>query len=281
MLAISGRTKLYGVVGFPIRHSLSPLIHNTLFNEFKLDAVYLTFEVLKENFENFFKGLKSINNFVGLNVTVPFKNIVFQYLDKKENELPVNTVLFKKNKSFGFNTDGYGFEKALLKNYPNFKFKNINVLVLGAGGASFSVIYSLLKKNVNKIFIANRTLENAFKLKSKFPKSKKIEIVQLQNDLLSKLNLDFDLIVNTTSVGLKNEKSLIKFVKTKKEAIAYDLIYNPPLTDFLKEAKKNGFKILNGLDMLIFQAFKAFEIWTDKKPDKFYEKVYNTLIKNL
>lgn len=282
-MIISGKTKIFGVVGYPITHTLSPLIHNTLFKEFKIDAIYLPFEVLPENFEKFFYGLKSINNFTGLNVTLPFKNVVAKYLNKKIEHLLINTVLFKNGLSYGYNTDIYGFKMGLIKNYPEFKIKNSNVLIIGAGGASYAVLCAILNEKPKKIVITNRTIEKAEELKNYFCKSQKfknIDVMPLKSDILFKVDIDFDLIVNTTSVGLKNEKSLIEFKKcNSKQAIVYDLIYNPPLTDFLKQAKKKGYKIINGLDMLIFQAFKAFSIWTDKDPSKFYEKISHYLLK--
>jgi len=282
MKNISGKTKIFGVVGYPIKHTLSPVIHNRLFKEFNMDSVYLAFEVIPDRFDKFFKGLKSINNFVGLNITVPFKNRARKYLDTP-SEIPVNTVYFKNGKASGYNTDIYGFKKALQKNFPDFKLRNKNVLLLGAGGAAQGVSIFLIQSKIKKLVIVNRTYQKAEKLKkylNKIDKNIEIETEALDYDIISKSDEPFHLIVNATSVGLKNEKSLVSFEKIKeKNTIVYDLIYNPEFTDFLLKAKKKGLKILNGLDMLIFQAFRAFQIWTGKNPEKFYDKIKKEIAK--
>lgn len=276
MKNITGKTKIFGVVGYPIKHTLSPVIHNRLFKEFSMDSVYIAFEVIPDKFDKFFHGLKSINNFTGLNITVPFKNRARKYLDIP-SEFPVNTAYFKNGKVSGYNTDIYGFKKALQKNFPDFKLKDKNVLLLGAGGAAQGVGISLIQSKIKKLVIANRTYQKAEKLKkylNKFTKNIEIRVEPLDYDIISKSDETFHLIINATSVGLKNEKSLLDFKSIReKNTIVYDLIYNPEFTDFLLKARKKGLRVINGIDMLIFQAFRAFQIWTGKNPEKFYYKI--------
>ncbi len=282
MITISGKTKIFGIIGSPIKHSFSPIIHNFLFKKFDIDAVYIPLEVQKDNLKDFVNGLRTIKNFVGLNVTVPFKNQIAEFIDETSlKSIPINTIKIVKERIYGYNTDIYGFKKALLKNFPKFRLKGKSVLLLGAGGAAYAVAISLLESKIKKLVIANRTVERVEQLKrylNKMYKDSSISIKKLQYNILEMLNDDFDLIVNATSIGLGNEKSLISF-KSSKKGIAYDLIYNPAMTDFLIQAKKEGLKTLNGLDMLIFQALKSFRIWTGKKPDRYYSDIRSLIIK--
>ncbi|MBN1899417.1 MAG: shikimate dehydrogenase [Spirochaetes bacterium] len=280
--------KIFGVVGYPINHTLSPAIHNYLFGQFKMEAVYLAFEVPPAQYEHFFKGMACINNLVGLNVTVPFKNEAAQYTDriifKKKDvfgAVPVNTVHFKNKISFGFNTDIYGFYMGLLKSCPSFRPKRKIALLIGAGGAAKGVGISLVSAGIKCLVIANRTYKKAVDLKSfleKISRLTEIKAIPLSGDILSSQG-PFDLIINSTSHGLKKERSLINFnVRGIRSGIAYDLIYKPK-TDFLIQAEKNGWETVNGLDMLIFQAFKAFQIWTGKNPIKYYTDIKKILLK--
>jgi len=285
MSLISGKTKIFGIIGSPIKHSFSPMIHNFLFEKFNLDSIYIPLEVSQDNLKEFIRGIKAVKNFIGLNVTVPFKNQISDMIDELKvspplKPIPVNTVKIVKNKIYGYNTDIYGFKMALKKNFPEFCLRGKNVLLLGAGGAAQAVAISLLESQVGKLVIVNRTIKRAEQLKSYLKKRYKTSSIfaeKLTYNIPDKLNGDFHLIVNATSIGLKNEKSIISFDKITN-GIVYDLIYNPAMTDFLTQAKKKGLKILNGLDMLIFQAFQAFQIWTGKKPNTYYAEVLKKIM---
>jgi shikimate dehydrogenase len=257
--------KKYFIIGNPVEHSLSPKIHNFWFNENKIKAVYEKKKLTEEDLDNFVKEIKN-KKFHGANVTVPFKQKIIPYLDGlselSNKTQSVNTIYLKDDKVMGDNTDVYGFYQSILK--KNLNLKNKNALILGAGGVVPSIIIALEKLLINKIYIKNRTLDKAVKLKEKF------------NDLIPiKWNekADYDIVINATSLGLKiDDKINFNFDELNRNICFYDTIYNPPITNLLKEAKNSGHKVINGKSMLILQAQKSFEIWTGIKPnidDKF------------
>lgn len=270
-MIINGHTKILGIAGYPISHTLSPIIHQYLIDKYKINLTYLPFEVKPENLKFFIRGVRSINNIVGLNITVPFKAVFLPYIQKLSQEAKevgaVNTLLKKDEVLWGFNTDVYGFEKSLKINFPKFQIKEKQALILGAGGASRAVVYSLLKQKIKKIIILNRTLKNAGNIKnhfSRYLKTSEIKMFPLDYNFLSKSKIIPDLIVQTTSLGLKKrDLSLINLGPLKNgKTIVCDLIYNPLKTNFLKMAEKNHLQYINGLDMLLLQALKSFRIWT-------------------
>ncbi len=268
---INGQTKILGVLGYPIAHSLSPHIHQYLIEKFKLNLFYLPFKVHPDHFNLFIQGITHLNNFLGCNITVPFKRTIMKYTKVLSEEAKiigaVNTLTIHNNNSYGYNTDVYGFQQSLKINFPSLKLKDKVVLMLGAGGASRAILYVLLKEKIKKIVILNRTESHGQALKKHFLRYvKQSEIIAMPHDFyyLSKSGLQPDLIINTTSVGLKKSDNLLLDLKTlkNKKIIVYDLIYNPPLTPLLHAAKKNHLTVMNGLDMLILQALNSFNLWT-------------------
>jgi shikimate dehydrogenase len=270
---ISGKTKIVGVIGFPIEHTLSPVMHNTAFKNLKLNYIYIPFKVEPKNLKYAIKALKVLN-IVGLNVTIPHKTNVISYLnnvDKLAREIgAVNTILNKDGKLFGYNTDAYGFIESLKKN--NFNLKGKNGLILGAGGASKAVCFALVYLGVNSLTISNRTLykaKNLVKKIKKYNSNIELKYIPFEQKILSKLFLDVDFAVNTTSIGMYpniNDTPVEKFKIPSSNFLVYDLIYIPFKTKFLKTAEKFGARTINGLDMFVFQGAKAFEIWTGIKP---------------
>lgn len=268
---INGNTKILGVLGYPVKHTLSPAIHNFLIDKYKLNLIYLPIEVKNTNINNFIKGISQIENLDGFNITVPYKVYIMQYLNRISGEAhtigAVNTVKIKNNKLSGFNTDIFGFKKSIEINFPEFQFKGKRVLLLGAGGSGFAIAYSLLKNNIKELIILNRTYQNGIKLrgflKKHFPKVK-ITVNVLDFEYLSKFNYFPDLIINTTSYGLKKESKPLINLKSlyKEKSIVYDIIYNPSKTVLLQSACQYKLPVMNGLDMLILQALKSFSIWT-------------------
>ena len=217
----------------------------------------------------------------GINVTTPYKQAVIPFLDIIINDAKetssVNTVyLNNENKIVGENTDVYGFEYSFIKKLKNEDIQEKSVLILGAGGVTPSVIYSLAKKNIKKIFLSNRTMEKAKNIKDKFPF---IEIV-LWESILNKSN-DIDIIINTTSLGMKNGNNFEQIIKKfKKELIYYDVVYNPLETPMLKNFKENKIKTFNGLEMFLYQAQKSFFLWNKISPSV-DEELKKTIIHNL
>ena len=195
----------------------------------------------------------------GVNVTVPFKRSVINYLDilssEAEKTQSVNTITLDQNKLIGHNTDIFGFEQAIKK--LNFKVCGKKIFILGAGGVVPSIIYALDKMKASSIIISNRTKEKAEKLKDQFNKINTLDWGEIP---------DFDLIINATSLGLKNETINLDFSKIKKNKLFYDLIYNPGETNFLKEGRKLGNLSENGKLMFVYQACEAFKLWNNIEP---------------
>ena len=252
--------KIFLVIGNPIDHSLSPKLHNHWIKKYKIDAVY-TKKLLNNNeIEDLIFNLKE-EKIHGINVTVPFKKMVIPFLDELSEEAKisqsVNTIYKKDNRIIGDNTDIEGFKISLEKTGQ--EIKNKKVLILGAGGVVPSIIVALKKMQIKKIYLSNRTESKALELKKNFPE---IEIIKWGE------TLDFDTIINATSIGLKEEDEInINYEQISKDKFFYDVIYNPPETNFLKNAKKYGGIIKNGKMMFIYQAQKAFFIWHKVIPE--------------
>ena len=258
------------VIGNPIEHSLSPLLHNHWIKKNNLKAVYDKKETSSNNLKDLIEKVRE-KNISGINVTVPFKKEIIPHLDRltldAEATQSVNTILLTtEGKIVGHNTDIGGFENAIKDTKYNLIGKR--VLVLGAGGVAPSIIFALYKMKVSTVILTNRT------------KSKAEYLQNLYNEIIKKNDWnnikvvdwgelpEFDMIVNATSVGLKNDENLdLDFSKIGKNKFFYDVIYNPKETNFLKKGKDLGNKIENGKKMFIFQAAEAFKIWHDIQPN--------------
>ena len=264
--------KKYLVIGNPIEHSLSPLIHNHWMKKYHLfDSNYEKRKVEEKDLKNIVKEIKD-DKIVGVNVTVPFKKLIIPFLDKLDSTAKitesVNTLFKVKDKVVGYNTDKAGFALTIRELYPDMTdriissaFEKKNILVLGAGGVTSSIIDALQHWGAN-IFLSNRTKKKAEELKKKYTK---IEVLDW-----GKRPQTCDIVINTTSMGLKkDEKINIDFSDCSgdKNKLFYDLIYNPKETNFLKEARQRGNKTMNGQRMFLNQAIYAFNIWTNITPE--------------
>jgi len=252
--------KRFFVIGNPISHSLSPKLHNFWFKKCNLNAKYEKLLLEKGNLNKIVQKVKT-GEVSGLNVTVPFKQLIIPYLEKlspeAQNTQSVNTVYLENNKLVGHNTDIAGFELAI--RHIKFDTSNKNVLILGAGGVVPSVISALKNLNTKNIFLMNRTKEKAQKIKEKL---EYIEIVDW-GDIR-----DFDMIINATSLGLNKEDDLgLNFESIKKKILFYDLIYNPKETKFLKSARQMMHIVENGKMMFIYQAHQSFTLWHKVMPN--------------
>ena len=256
-----------GIIGFPIKHSLSPLIHQYWMKKNNIKGQYLTFDVKQNEISAFIKGAIK-KNLVGFNVTIPHKQNIMPFLDEISEEAraigAVNTVLIKKNKLLGYNTDTYGFVENLNKNIPQWRKKRGSVIILGAGGAARAAVWSLLCNDYADIKIVNRSKDRAIKLisdmKKFFPNSSLICI----NDYELAIK-DAVFLINSTSLGMKSQPPLnIKLEKMKRKAIVYDLVYSPLKTELLLQAEKLHFITVGGLGMLLYQARPAFKMWYGK-----------------
>lgn len=266
---LNSETHLYGVFGNPVRHSLSPLIHNAAFKALGMNAVYLAFEVHPEGLGLAFEGIRSLD-LRGANLTIPFKEVAMDFIDEVPEDVDraigaINTVVNKKGVLVGYNTDGPGFLTALageLRFHPAGK----NILVLGAGGAGRGVVFALARSGASRIFIYNRTRSRAEGLVEfaapHFSETEIEPVISLDELRLQKI----DLVVNATSCGMKDQEEMpfdLKLLKSRPAV--YDLVYSPAETPFLKEAKALGWRAANGLGMLTAQAALSFELWTGKK----------------
>ena len=251
--------KKYLVIGNPIEHSLSPKLHNYWIQQNNIDAIYEKKQLNESDIEAMIDEVKS-EKIKGINVTVPFKKSVIPFLDQltliaKEAQ-SVNTIFKKDNKIVGDNTDIGGFEYGL--KHINYDVKNKKVFILGAGGVVPSIILALEKLGVFKISLSNRTKEKAEELKKIY---KDLEVINWGQCT------DFDMIINATSLGLKNNDRIeLDFSKIKSDKLFYDVIYNPSKTNFLLKGEELGNKIENGKMMFIYQAQLSFKIWHNILP---------------
>ncbi|MBA3750558.1 MAG: shikimate dehydrogenase [Nitrosopumilus sp.] len=258
--------KTFCIIGDPVSHSLSPIIHNSAFGSLNLNYSYIAFRVLESELEQSVNLLKKIN-IAGFNVTLPHKVNVIKYIDELSNEAKiagaVNTVKNENGRFIGYNTDIYGLIAPLEKRQIN--FKNIQILILGAGGSCRAALVGLSeKKDIKKIHIVNR---NQKKLDEVIALGKKLGLkcnpLNYDNkSILKEISLNSQLIINTTSIGLNNELSPLKSNFMSKDAFVFDIIYRPLFTDFLNNANESGSNLIFGYEMLLNQAVKSFEIWT-------------------
>ena len=269
---ITSNTKLICVIGHPIKHSKSPLMHNAALKNIEEDAVYLAFDIENEKLEEFVKGFRAMG-ILGANVTIPHKENIMKYLDgvTKEAEIigAVNTIYRDGDKLIGDNSDGKGFILSLMKE-SEFDPKGKKVLILGAGGASKAVTVKLADEGAEEIYLYDIDEEKAKELVSQAVKSaeKKVKISVINKNDIEKIAKESNLLVNCTPVGMKeSDPELLSENVFNSEQVVYDLIYNPPKTKLLQSAEKKGAQIVNGLGMLVYQGAISFEKWTGKKPD--------------
>ncbi|HHZ02770.1 MAG TPA: shikimate dehydrogenase [Tissierellia bacterium] len=268
---IKGTTKLIGLLGDPVKHSLSPLMHNTAFKALNLDYVYMAFQV-KEGFIK--EGIEAVKTFnlEGFNLTMPHKQRVMEYLDEVSEEAAligsVNTVKNIDGKLFGYNTDGKGFVKSLEE--KNIEYKGKKIVLTGAGGAARAVAIQLAYDGAGEITIFNRTMDSAVEIVDIINKnipSCKGKAFKLKEEELMKEIRDASIFVNCTSVGMEPNagESIISSNKAfHKDLFVADIIYEPKKTKLLSMAEEAGCKYMNGLMMLIWQGAIAFNIWTGK-----------------
>jgi len=269
---VTGKTKLLGLIGNPVEHSISPQLHNSLSSLLGHDLVYVPLKVEKQNIGAVVNALKRLE-FVGFNVTVPYKREIMKYIDENTKEAilmgAVNTVKNIDGRLFGYNTDAEGFARSF-KEESGVGFARKKVVIIGAGGVARSIAVKLAKEGVEKISLVNRTPLKAVELADVVNENIR-EVVQVYNFNDKTFMMAFeesDIIINTTSVGMFPDVNNTP-VKVKnrfhKNQIVYDVIYNPVKTKFLKDAEKAGAKVINGLGMLFYQGISAYEIWTGVK----------------
>jgi shikimate dehydrogenase len=261
---VDSYTKCYGVLGYPIRHSKSPLMLNSAFTERGINAVYTAFEVKPGRLKDAIYGLKALD-FAGANVTIPHKVEVMSYLDEIDIHAlhigAVNTIVNQEGNWVGYNTDGIGYVRSL-KEETQCNLVGKRILMIGAGGASRGVSYALAQEGIDRMVIINRTAEKAEELALSIRKFADVSSDSIEH--VDRWLNQVDVIINTTSIGMSphTEECPIPVKGISEQHLVSDLIYNPRETKFLAEAKKNGAQIHSGLGMFIYQGAYAFEYWT-------------------
>ena len=264
------------VIGQPIEHSISPKIHNFWIKENRIEVgEYKKISLNKEDVKSFLEKCMS-ENYKGLNVTVPHKELVFELCDQTspiaEKLQSINTITFSGNKIIGDNTDPIGFKNSISSNNQAKYIENKKALVIGAGGSARSIIYQLQLMGAN-VVNANRTESKSEKIKKSL--NINFDICSLQDIPVILEEIDF--VVNTTSLGINGtNNNLVDFDLLKENSYVYDLIYNPKRTPFLMNAEQKGHQVQNGLQMLILQAAASFKIWHGIEP-----QISDQLIKSL
>ncbi len=242
---------LCGIIGYPLRITYSPILHNGAFKSLNIRGYYFPMRVSERDVPEVIKLLK-ILRFRGVNITNPYKTTIIRFLDKLSlvaREIgAVNTIIFKGNKLLGENTDVYGFEQSLYEN--NVEVRNKNILIIGAGGVCRAIVYAIWKKKPLDIYIANRTLPNAEAIASKY--NGKAASIRNIKDIIAEI----DVVINATPIDL--QPRIIP--KLKRNTTYYDTNY------CYKPIKKKQIRIINGISMLVHQAARSFNLWTGKRP---------------
>ncbi|WP_174730081.1 shikimate dehydrogenase [Mesobacillus harenae] len=260
--------KLYGVIGDPIKHSMSPEMHNQLFQLYRIDAAYVPLEVKETNLADAIRGFRAIGA-AGFNVTIPHKTEIIKFLDRidplAEAIGAVNTVVNENGKLAGYNTDGLGFVKGVGTQVSDLKKKR--ALIIGAGGAARAIYFSMAEAGITQIDICNRTSGRAEILVKECPISVETNIVDFSE--AEKELQRYDLVIQTTSIGMSPNIDHKPFSarNVSETAFVSDIIYNPLETSFLREAKEKGASVQNGINMFVCQGALAFEKWTGIFPD--------------
>jgi shikimate dehydrogenase len=271
-------TQFIGVIGFPLKHSVSAHFQQAALDYYNLDMRYEAREVKADDLVSAINQLRRPRN-LGANITIPYKEAVLRLMDKSDDFVgiagAVNTVVNRDGRLEGFNTDGYGFLKALRAD-AGFEPAQKNVVILGAGGAARAVAFTLLNEKLSSLIIANRSLTKAENLAAALMKHAKdnslktrIAAVHLSNEDVIESVTDCQLIVNCTTVGMKHSPSegqspLVPGL-IQGGALVYDLVYNPLQTPLLKEAVTVGARVLGGLPMLVYQGAASFQLWTGRE----------------
>jgi len=267
-MRISGTTKVYALIGDPVEHSLSPIMHNAAFEHLNLDFVYVAFRIKKSELKNAIVVMKSLGVH-GLNVTMPHKKAVMEYLDEVDPTArfidAVNTILNDGGRLVGYNTDGIGALKALKKNGISLKGKKL--VLLGAGGAGKAIAFHAAQE-VEELKILNRTPQKAEELAESLRRgpNRKVTAGGLSSELMKEELSDADVLINASSVGMHPDvdASLVDPNWLRPDFCVMDIVYKPVVTKLARDAKISGAKVVSGIDMLVYQGAASFEIWVNR-----------------
>ncbi|MBI5560664.1 MAG: shikimate dehydrogenase [Deltaproteobacteria bacterium] len=266
-MKISGKVKVVGIFGDPVEQTLSPYMHNAAFEALGLELVYVPFHVRQGMLKNAVDGVRALD-ILGVNVTIPFKERVMEYLDSVDDEAlsigAVNTIVNAGGKLRGYNTDGRGYWTTLIGE-TGFDPRGKTIIVLGAGGSGRAIIFSVLGKGPKTVIIANRTVKKAESLAKEFGRrSPGVDIKAMGLDIAEPMR-GADLLINTTPVGMTGIGARHPFLPLKNlppSAIVSDIVYKPLDTPLMKDAREKGLRVHGGLGMLVWQGALSFSLWT-------------------
>lgn len=271
-MVVTGKTSVLGIIGWPVEHSLSPLMQNAALEELGLDYVYVPFAVREDALGAAVQGFRALG-VSGFNVTIPHKTAIIPHLDRLSPEArligAVNTVKREGDELVGHNTDGAGFVRSLREDL-DFDPKGMTILVIGAGGAARAAVVSLCQAGAARVVIANRNFARAEALAGEFDThfaGTQLAALPLGSTHLAAEIQNIDILVNTTSVGMHGSSfEGLDLGCLEPGACVYDMVYAPWETPLLVEASRRGIRCANGIGMLVGQGEYAFAIWTDKNP---------------
>jgi len=260
-MRISGKTKIVGIFGHPIEHTLSPLMHNSAFEALGLDMCYVAFDVSPEDLEDAVKAIRALG-LLGVNLTIPHKERVIRFLDRIDDEASfigaVNTIVYSDGTLCGYNTDGRGFIKSLSE--EGIQFEGKRILIIGAGGAARAISYCLSEKT-SSLHLYDIDRSKAERLVNDLTSFRKgVYLLDSLEDTGEQ-----DMVINATPLGWKDEDPIpIRPETIRPGMVVCDLVYKN--TRLLREAKERGAKTLDGSGMLLWQGVLAFELWTGRRP---------------
>ncbi len=268
MKNIDARTKLVGLLGYPLGHSLSPIMQNTAFKRMGLNFLYIPLETEGKDLSYVIDGIKRMN-FSGFNITIPYKIRMMEYMDELDDLAraigAINTVVISKGRMKGYNTDGYGFVRSFEEG-TGLSVRGRRIFLIGSGGAARAIAITLAARGVGRIYICNRTEKRAIELSLSINQhiSQCSLGIPMDRNEIKKVLKDVDVVINTTSVGMypQNQDTPLDIGLVPADATVCDIIYNPPETMLLKGAIEKGCRTLNGLAMLVYQGAEAFKLWT-------------------
>ncbi|MCL7401204.1 MAG: shikimate dehydrogenase [Thaumarchaeota archaeon] len=268
-MEINSETRLCCLIGHPVKHSISPQLHNSAFKHLGLNIVYLSFDIESRYLRRVVEGLKSLN-VVGFNVTIPYKVAIIKLLDVLDSTAKetraVNTVVLKNNELIGYNTDVEGIKRSLLDSRNTLDGR---ALIIGAGGAARAAVVALKNLGIKEIVIANRRIWRAAALVRIF-KMNDLEMKSVSLAEVGRYSRTSSIIINATPIGMwpRQDETPLSSNDIPGNSTVLDLVYNPLKTKLLEEAEKAGAETINGLKPLIEQAVKSFELWTGLHPPR-------------
>jgi len=265
-MGVKATTDIYGIFGHPVKHSLSPDMHNSAFNTLRLNSVYVAFDIDPESIEEAARAIR-VMGIRGINITIPHKQTIIPYLDEVSPDAKltgaVNTVKNENGRLSGYNTDVGGFLRAIREDL-DFSPEGNTLFLIGAGGAARAVLSAFCMNGGAVVYITDIIKDKALELANQFKANfQNITIETVDQNLIEQKFNEADILVNASPAGMDGVGSLdIPLTSLNKNAVVYDLVYKPPDTNLLKEAKQLGHKASGGLSMLLYQGAESFEIWT-------------------